>query len=210
MKVKIGKYKNYLGPYQIADKIFFWQKKYPEDEFISNRWDYKIKDSFADWLANTKINSLCKLIDKFRKRNIKVRIDYYDTWSMDNTLAYIIAPMLKQLKETKHGSPFIDDEDVPENIRSINAKPKENDYDVDEYHHDRWNYVLNEMIWAFEQKNDDDAENQFYDYSESNDKMPWEDGYIPSEYDKAGHYQWQHRKDNGFKLFGKYYESLWD
>ena len=161
VKVKIGKYKNYLGPYQIADKIFFWQKKYPEDESISNRWDYKIKDSFADWLANTKINSLCKLIDKFRKRNIKVRIDYYDTWSMDNTLAYIIAPMLKQLKETKHGSPFIDDEDVPENIRSINAKPKENDYDVDEYHHDRWNYVLNEMIWTFEIYNTD-WEMEFY------------------------------------------------
>ena len=36
----------------------------------------------------------------------------YDTWNIDVTLAHIIVPMLKQLKEKKHGAPFVDNEDV--------------------------------------------------------------------------------------------------
>ena len=32
----------------------------------------------------------------------------YDTWNIDVTLAHIIVPMLKQLKEKKHGAPFVD------------------------------------------------------------------------------------------------------
>ena len=47
------------------------------------------------------------------ERTINVRIDDFDTWSMDHTLAPIILPMLIQLKETKHGSPKVDDADVP-------------------------------------------------------------------------------------------------
>ena len=64
------------------------------------------------------------------ERKIVIHIDDYDTWSMDHTLAPIIAPMLKQLKATKHGAPFVDDEDVPEHLRSTNAKPKENKWDT--------------------------------------------------------------------------------
>ena len=55
-------------------------------------------------------------IGKYKKsgeRNIKVHIDPYDTWNMDSTLSHIILPMLIQVRETKHGSPVIDDEDVP-------------------------------------------------------------------------------------------------
>ena len=36
---------------------------------------------------------------------------------MDHTLANIILPMLKQLQATKHGSPMVDIEDVPEELR---------------------------------------------------------------------------------------------
>ena len=38
---------------------------------------------------------------------VSVHIDDFDTWSMDHTLAYIIEPMLKQLKETKQGGPYV-------------------------------------------------------------------------------------------------------
>ena len=48
-----------------------------------------------------------------RSQKINVRIDEFDTWSMDHTLAYIIEPMLKQLKLTTHGAPLIDLADVP-------------------------------------------------------------------------------------------------
>jgi dCMP deaminase len=36
-------------------------------------------------------------------RKEQIHIHDYDTWNMDDTLAMIIVPMLKQLKATKHG-----------------------------------------------------------------------------------------------------------
>jgi hypothetical protein len=50
-----------------------------------------------------------------------IKIDKWDTWSMDHTLSPIILPMLKQLKEVKHGAPNVEDEDVPEHLRSTSA-----------------------------------------------------------------------------------------
>ena len=57
-------------------------------------------------------NFLYKLGIK-NEQNVSVRIDHWDTWSMDDTLAYIVLPMLKQLKETKHGGPHVNNKDVP-------------------------------------------------------------------------------------------------
>ena len=56
--------------------------------------------------------------DDDSERKIDVQLDKFDTWNMDDTLAHIILPMLKQLKETKHGSHIVDDEDVPEELRT--------------------------------------------------------------------------------------------
>jgi hypothetical protein len=41
------------------------------------------------------------------------------------------------------------------------AQPKENEWDTDSLHFMRWDWILDEMIWAFEQKVSDDAESQF-------------------------------------------------
>lgn len=156
------------------------------------------------------------------ERRVSIKIDPYDTWSMDHTLALIIHPMLVQLQGTKHGSQLVDDEDVPENLRSTAAPPKENEWDTDELFHDRWTWVLEEMIWAFAQKLDDDAESAFH--SGTHDiqwkKVTTESGVEAFEmvkgpndthvFDKEGHDAWQARKSNGFRLFGKYYEALWD
>jgi hypothetical protein len=147
-----------------------------------------------------------------------IKIDRYDTWSMDHTLADIILPMLKQLKETKHGAPCTDDSDVPEYLRSHMAQPKEHEWDTDSLHFMRWDWILDEMIWAFEQKVADDAESQFFDHSAyEKDKVPVRDWLADMEnrvnktrYDKEGHEAWTARKANGFRLFGRYFENLWD
>ena len=157
-----------------------------------------------------------------KDRKISVKIDKWDTWSMDHTLALIIHPMLVQLRNTLHGSPFVDDEDVPEEIRSTAAKPKENEYDTDDFHEKRWEWVLDEMIWAFFQKIDDSAEDQFHS-GKSDIRFErvvtdtgveaWEMKEGPNHtavFDKEGWEKWNERKQNGFKLFGKYYEALWD
>ena len=143
---------------------------------------------------------------------------------MDHTLAEVVLPMLKQLKATKHGSPMVDEEDVPPHLQSSAYKqakkrtPKKSttrpdvhavDMDDDNTLHDRWDWVLQEMIWAFEQKIIEDADGKFFDYTESGG-LPWKSDYTPPKYDVEGHKAWQKRKDNGFRLFGKYYEALWD
>ena len=125
---------------------------------------------------------------------VEVQIDPWDTWSMDYTLAYIVLPMLRQLKETKHGAPSVDDEDVPEDLRSTSAPPKENEWDTDEFHFDRWDWVLDEMIYAFDCKANKDEVYMRFDIKTERDAMEKE----------------QKRISNGFRLFGKYYENLWD
>ena len=71
--------------------------------------------------------------------------------------------MLKQLKKDKHGAPLVDDEDVPEELRSTSAPPKENEYDIDDNHFKRWDWVMDEMIWSFEQMQPDcDWDDQYH------------------------------------------------
>ena len=140
-----------------------------------------------------------------QERDINIQIDEYDTWSMDHTLALIILPMLKQLKTTKHGSPFVDDEDVPENIRSSAAAPRENEWDTDEHFHSRWEWVMDEMIWAFTQITDYNSENQFYSYA-GNGEETMENFRV----DREGLDKHEARINNALKLFGKYFRGLWD
>ena len=117
-------------------------------------------------------------------RKVSVQIDPWDTWSADHTLATIIVPVLKQLRKDAMGSSAVDDEDVPKGMRRKDAKPTENQWDVDEHWHKRWDWVLGEMIMAFECI----AEKDWVDW------------------DKAT----EERVNNGLRLFGKYYMGLWD
>jgi hypothetical protein len=157
-----------------------------------------------------------------------VKIDYWDTWSMDHTLSPIILPMLKQLKAAKHGAPFVDDEDVPDHLKSTAAPAKENEWDTDANHFDRWDWVMGEMIFAFTCKVDDSWEEEF----RSGDiDMLWVPVDVDGNEVPKGEHNYYQMKDgpkntykcdyegmrvveariqNGFRLFGKYYQSLWD
>ena len=198
MKIKIGPYVDWLGPYQLAEKLLFWMDK--DDDIV-----FKLGNFFAHGKLNKNI-SVQKLLDDptpehetwlyklllwihdKKKRKVVIKLDSYDTWSMDHTLALIIVPMLKQLKATQHGAPSVNDEDVPEGLglRSSEATPKQNDWDTDDNWHKRWDWVMDEMIWAFEQIVKD-PEVSVEDYKE--------------------HYE---RVKRGTTLFGKYYQGLWD
>lgn len=237
MRVKISKYRNYVGPTQIAEKILFW--KDPDSQAV---------DKLSDWLAygsnvpdtenvwsdrNVKYTWFTRMLQwinqKLPDRVIKVRIDPSDTWNMSNTLGYIILPMLKQLNEKKHGAPFTDDEDVPEELRSTSAPPKENDWDTDANHFARWDWIMEEMIWAFEQHNED-WESQFHTGKFDRKMIPVDKdgntvektdpefvGYqsVPGPndthvFDAEGYKAHQARMVRGFTLFGKYFINLWD
>ena len=158
MKVYISAYRyHWISPYTILEKVLFW-KDWEKIEF-NTPWVEKWVDRLEPFCVG-----LNNFLNAIFPRITYVKIDKYDTWSMDHTLSHIILPMLKQLKETKHGSPFVADEDVPEGLglRSTEAPPKENDYDIDANHHKRWDWVMDEMIFAFEHTISDIWEDQYY------------------------------------------------
>jgi hypothetical protein len=213
MKVYIGPYVSWLGPYQLTDKLFFWTEKYPEDKTLEERWDYKAKDKFGDWLADTWVTKFLNWVYSKRNRKEKVRIDYYDVWSMDHTLALIILPMLKKLKTQKHGYGMIDDKDVPREYRSTvkGAKQGLNQWDWDHNAEARYAWMLEELIWTFTQLCDDqDGEGQFFDHTESSKEKDFNRSIQKLKVDRAGLELHQKRIDNGLRLFGKYFRTLWD
>ena len=213
MRIWSSKYRNHwISPYTILKAVCFWERD--EDRI------YNLKDEpnnpYRRWVDF--LNPICtawmKFLDFVHPRWNYVRLDPWDTWSFDHTLADIVLPGLKQLQATKHGAPHVDDEDVPEgmNLRSTEAEPKENEWDTDSNHFKRWDWILSEEIWAFEQLVNEDAESQFFDHSECDpNRKPWDnESYKKVKYDKEGHAAWQARMDNGFRLFGKYYRCHWD
>ena len=202
MKVYLSKYRyHWISPYTVLEKVFFW-REIDYDEPIIDKWSDRLTPI---------CQGIQKVLDFIHPKINYVKIDRWDTWSMDYTLSFIVVPMLKQLKVTKHGAPFTDDEDSPEVLKSTSAPPKENDYDTDENHFKRWDWILNEMIWSFEQNLDDKSEEKFFDHTEWDEKeKDFGKNLHKIKIDQPGLKAHQDRKANGFRLFGKYYSGLWD
>jgi len=193
MKINIGNEHFAFDTYQLVNKYFekkyglpYWSMNEKELSFIDNAV-VAIGDAI-DEVLNATIN---KIIAKIPKK-VKVKIDKYDVWALDYTLALIIAPALKKLKDAKSGSPWVDDADVPENLRVDPLEVKKNEWDTDSRYHARWDYVIDEMIWTFEQH----SKQNTYLYDEFNT-------------DKAAFEAHSARIENGNRLFGKYYNMLW-
>ena len=217
MKVYIGKYSNTWCQCNIFTD--YMTKKYQYDWSEPNTSFEKFlekTENSIQWIYNHSINYLLK----HRKRKINVRIDRYDTWGMDHTLAYIILPMLKQLKDTKHGSPYVEQQDLPEHLRftereerifsneELNAM-KEERKAVEDKFHSQWNWILEQMIWSFEQELDQDNDyKNYYDPHESDEII--DDIFSLGKFNPEKYKAYNERKQLGFTLFGKYYQSLWD
>lgn len=114
-----------------------------------------------------------------------VKVDDYDVWSADLTLALIIAPTLRKLRDLPNGvKPFVHIPDRPGHL--IGSVPVNGE--LDEFHEQAWDWALTEMIYAFEScQSDFSGEEQNYD------------DYLQN----------QVRIANGYRLFGKYYQNLW-
>ena len=205
MKIYLSKYRNHwISPYTILEKVFFWQDWAKSEDVLYPEWVEK----WADKIRPISV-AIQKVLDYVHPKIDYVKIDYWDTWSMDHTLAPIIHKMLVQLKATKHGSGLIDDEDVPEELRSHNGT-KENVYDVDSLFHKRYEWVLDEMIWTFEQLADNNNEEKFYDHSAINPNGSFKEQMSQLKVDHDGLEAHNNRIDRGTKLFGKYFRTLWD
>ena len=194
MKIYIGPYRhNLIDTHYLEITYDLWRAEKDKtkiDGFVYSALDIvnRLVSPINRWYSN-------------RKRKIKIHIDNYDVWSMDHTLALIILPMLNKLKESTHGAPYIAPIDVPEHIRPKEEASPDNGY-IDDTHYERWAYVLDEMIWAFEQHAaDNEWSMKFIVYDE--------DGNFRN-FDKDGHDKHRERVLNGRILFARYYTALWD
>ena len=166
-------------------------------------------------------------------RKIDIKIENFDTWSLDHTLASIILPALIQLKHTKHGVPsgFTDriGGDFDNNL--VFDFIKEDDTEVFDQLCDKWDEALDKMIWSFLQLSiEDDYDSQ---YHHGKMKIAWEK--LPNElhpdpvtgvneplyqmvdknpgehwYDHIGSQEHEKRIQEGLELFGKHFRDLWD
>ena len=243
MKVRIRKYPEWVGPYQLVEKLCFWAKEEKDDLGFPKKpdWVFNLGDKLAHTRAGDYISRAGNAWIRFHeKRRVKVQIDRWDTWRMDCTVGYIVLPMLKQLKDTKHGSPFVDDEDVPHLPKKGTASGESMQYDLFDgeeqdklfwgQYEQRWEWVLNEIIFAFESiaGANEDWEDKYHTGERDSVSVPVdsEDNEVPE--DDAKYFRWDkgpndtshfdiegYRKEadrisNGFRLFGKYYQGLWD
>jgi hypothetical protein len=185
MKVIIGPYISWIGPYQLADRLAYFGASEDTCEKV------------GDYLAQSFVGDLLVAINKCQKRKIKIQIDNYDHWNADHTLALIILPLLKQLKNNKHGSSYVDNDDVPEHLRDSpdEVANAEQAGWVTDKHFERWDYVLDRMIWSFEYIVDDELTDEIF--------------YKNGEFDIETYKSHNAKIDEGLVLFGKYYRGLW-
>lgn len=204
MHVHIGPYLTPITPHWLATKLLFW---------LNARDDERV-DRVGDWLAGANgtsfVSRACEWIEAHRTRTVRVRIDAHDAYSADATLACIILPLLQEVQRSKHGAPFVDDDDVPEELRSTSAPPLKQPWDTDDNHFARWDWVLDEMIWAFsEHLPSGEGTMKFFNTSNVDNSTSFQQQLSQIEVDRDGLEAWEHRKQNGFRLFGKYYQCLW-
>ncbi len=192
MHVRIGSYSE-LSTHELAHKIF-GNPSYKKDGELSKK--YRLADRLGDWLQGDPDNPswFAKILKFLTKREIYVHIDDYDVWNMDDTLKHIIHPMLIKLRDIKQGSGMIDDCDVPDELKSTAPGARDGileDWECDHNLHRRYEWVLSEMIWAF------DPSTQEPEYNTSKQYRSDLEAYVV-------------RLQKAQLLFGKYYCTLWN
>lgn len=144
--------------------------------------------------------------NKDGERKIEIKVDKWDSWNADATIAMVAVPVLKQLKETKNSYAIVEWEDTPyskEEWKILTNADLLNCSDEKEIQKSAivqamWDHILDMMIYALECCVDD-----------------WEDKYFLKDgegfkYDYETAERDQARIQQGLLWFGKYFQSLWD
>ena len=217
--------KAYIGPYCSHISLYDFEKMLqkigiPED----------ISDKIYKFLEDTWFDKLLQYINEKvlpQDRKVKLKIDQYDLWSMDDTLVILILPMLKKLANVKNGSHMSDPVDVPKNMWPKWFKEeKEYDHENDETYFKRWDYIMSELIWTFEQLNMDWEDQYHSGYIDLNwipvdkndntvtkedaERFRMENGPKDThKFDIKGFNKHNNKINQGLILFGKYFRGLW-
>lgn len=161
----------------------------PKDYFENLNTKYQFRNNLFQYLFDCvhvieswKATKFLYKILNFPLKKDKIEIHDYDLWNLDVSLATIIVPCLKRFKEKNINiSPF--NEDLPQHLHHDRLGTTDEDFEKGKKASE---YILNEMIWAFETISDGN--------------------YGFSEHDYMNNMK---RLDKGLKLFAKYYRHLW-
>lgn len=224
MKYIVRRPLSWFGPYQLLEPLEKALIKFGMSE--DSAW--KIIESVGSKIPKRPFEAVYKFRKNLPWNKDIIKIDPWDTWSMDNTLAPIIVKLLKQLKETKHGIPadFVyvgGEEYVPQLCFDFYSKDTRTLFDT--HAEMRWNEVLDKMIWSFEELVTRESDSSY-------DEPYWEDMTdeeiqkdlndpnsiynilnVNSSKKKINHQkmeEYYQKLQEGFTLFGKYYTNLWD
>lgn len=120
-----------------------------------------------------------------KERKVEVRIDPWDIWNADNSLAMIIHPLLIKLKEDKQGYPgdFSDGDEDGFGKGELGGG------------WEAWSAVLDTMIWSFHEIIEDDYLVRFHETGDAN----WCDQVTIHE----------EKIQEGLDAFGKFFRALW-
>lgn len=186
MRVHLGKYRSF--PLQYAGETLFEKLfgigLYDESKFTRT---HKI----AAGAINLVINLFRPIGNWWEntERKCVVKIDPWDTWNVDETLSRIIHPLLVAYKDATVGWFMVEETDAPEHLRIPEWNPNLPKDELllqrirnEELEKKRFEWVLDEMIYAFE-------------------KVKTAGGW----YDNI-----DERVSNGLRLFGKYFRNLWN
>jgi len=146
--------------------------------------------------------------DNDENRVVNIEIDDYDLWNVDSTLTLIIHPILVKFRDSKRMGFFtVMNEDLPDELQvdekklysySSNAEERVSEEMLSK----REIYILNEMIYAFENIKNNFEMDVLWDEYDS--------GKISKEEFMKKVDLHENRKQNGLHLFGKYFQSLWN
>lgn len=201
MKINIGPYLTWWGPYQVLGLLQYIG--FSKD--TTDNWAEKSPQWFTD---------ICQWIHDRYKRKIKIKIDKYDTWSMDSTLALIIVPMLEQLKNTKNGTPISMFENKDGLDETGNPSEEAHAKAIE-----RWDTILDHMIWSFKQVIEEDYESfqivkgemDFSKHEEDIGKtcipLRWK---VEPVTNYNAMYAYHERIQEGLDLFSSNFRNLWD
>lgn len=220
MKVDLGPYKNWFGPYQFVKLL----------KYVG------VSEDTCDKIADKIPAAPFLWLEKLRgERKEKVVIHNYDAWSADHTLAKIIAPLLRKVKEGKHGVPseFLTKEynglvSSKEFWDEKGEGPLHDKADVlFKEAEDEWDKTLDHMIWAFEEYNKDSWDDPYWtgEHGEFESVGSGETFWNPitkkdeqvfemkltgnSECDWDARAKHWDRMQEGINLFAKHFSSLW-
>lgn len=193
MKIKIGNYYNYLQCPDLSLRYLTFKLKCSPADTISidddtikqfknnlyNRFVFNALEYIEQFISNSIIYYWNKIFDRDQKTSIQ--IDKHDLNFIDRDLALITLAGLRKVSHEKHGSPIVDDNDVPGWLAS-DCEGSNRVNGTDALVHLRWEWTIKEIIWSFEK------------YTGDIQSLNKQEVY---------------RMERGLSLFVKYYHSLW-